>query len=108
MSNSSGVLRDDSGVLLAAFGSFLEHQLILFVELMAILESLDIFAWLGFFVLEVEFDLATAIFRANSQGSMQWDFSYLICWIRALSSSPSSIVKYIFRETTSTTYFMAN
>lgn len=39
-----GVLRDHQGVVLAAFGSFLGHEPILFAELMAILEGLDITA----------------------------------------------------------------
>lgn len=39
---SSGILRDHRGEVLATFGSFLGHQPILYVELMAIYEGLDL------------------------------------------------------------------
>lgn len=48
-----GVLHDHRGVVLAAFGSFSEHLPILFAELMAILEGLDLTAQRGFFTPKV-------------------------------------------------------
>lgn len=48
MSVAGGVLRDHRGVVLATFGSFLEHQPILFAEVMIVLEGLDLAAQLNF------------------------------------------------------------
>ncbi|KAH9778337.1 transcription factor BIM1 [Citrus sinensis] len=47
--------------VLAAFGYFLGHQLILFVGLMAVCEGLNLTIQLGYFVFEVESDSATVI-----------------------------------------------
>ncbi|KAK9203888.1 hypothetical protein WN943_014145 [Citrus x changshan-huyou] len=47
--------------VLAAFGYFLGHQLILFVGLMAVCEGLNLTVQLGYFVFEVESDSATVI-----------------------------------------------
>lgn len=47
MSVVEGVLHDHSGVVLVAFGSFLGHQSILFAELLAMLEGLDLVLSLG-------------------------------------------------------------
>ena len=50
MATIGGVLRDHQGMVLAAFSSFLGHQSILFTELMALLEGLDLASQLGFFL----------------------------------------------------------
>lgn len=47
--------------VLAAFGYFLGHQLILFVGLMAVCEGFNLSIQLGYFVFEVESDSATVI-----------------------------------------------
>ena len=77
MTTTGGVLRDHQGVVLAAFGSFLGHQSILFAELMALLEGLDLAAQLGFSNLEVESDSATVSW-AISNRFVRWDFAYLL------------------------------
>lgn len=66
--------------VLAAFGYFLGHQLILFVGLMAVCEGLNLTIQLGYFVFEVESDSATVI-----SSFVRWDFVYL--FDRVLTSS---------------------
>ena len=61
MAASGGILRDHRGEFLAAFGSFLGHQPILYAELMAIYEGLDLTVQLGHSVLEVESDSTTMV-----------------------------------------------
>ncbi|KAH9684879.1 hypothetical protein KPL70_013711 [Citrus sinensis] len=108
MTATSGVLRDHQGVVLAAFGSFLGHQSILFAELMALLEGLDLATQLGFSNLEVESDSATVVSWAISSRFVRWDFAYLLGRVQALASSPSIIISHVFREATSAANFMAN
>lgn len=58
---SGGLLRDHRGVVLAAFGSFLGRQPILYAELRAVCEGLEFAAQLGITMLEVESDSATVV-----------------------------------------------
>ena len=61
MAATGGVLGDHQGMILVAFGFFLGHLSILFAELMALLEGLDLAAQLGFSDLKVESDSATIV-----------------------------------------------
>lgn len=56
MASSGGILCDHQGQVLAAFGSFLGYQPIIYVELMVVYEGLDIAVQLGHSVLKVESD----------------------------------------------------
>ncbi|KAH9687878.1 hypothetical protein KPL70_014934 [Citrus sinensis] len=105
---TGGVFRDHQGVISAAFGSFLGHQSILFAELMALLEGLDLAAQLGFSDLEVESDSATIVSWAISSSLVRWDFTYILGRVRALASRSSISIRHVFREATSAADFMAN
>ena len=96
MAATCGVLRDHQGVVLAAFGSFLGHQSILFAELTALLEGLDLAVQLGFSDLEVESDSGTMVSWAISSRFVRWDFAYLFGRVQALASSPSIIINHVF------------
>ena len=61
MAASGGTLRDHRGVVLAAFGSFLGYKPILYVELMAVCNGLELAIQLGYSVLEVESDSTTVV-----------------------------------------------
>ena len=91
-------------MVLAAFGSFLGHQPILFSELTALLEGLDLAAQLDFSTFEVEFDSTTVVSWANSNRFVQWNFGYLLSRVRALAI----IIRHIFPEVTSAVDFTAN
>lgn len=108
MSTTRGVMRNHQGVVLAAFGSFLGHYLILFVELMAMLEELDLATQLGFNVLEVESDSTIVVSWANSHCQVWWGYVYLLGRIHTLSSDPSIVIRNVFQEGTFATDFMAN
>ena len=58
---TGGILRDHQGDVLAAFGSFLGCQLILYAKLVAICEGLELATQLGYFALEVESDSAAVV-----------------------------------------------
>lgn len=75
---------------------------------MAILEGFDLTTLLKFSVLEVEFDSATIVSWAISQGSVWLDFVYLLNKIHALFSSLSIVIRYVFWEATSTADFIDN
>ena len=72
MAASGGILQDHRGVALAAFGSFLGLKPILYAELMAVCEGLELASRLGHSVLEVESDSATGFhgftLRVRSDG----------------------------------------
>lgn len=53
-------------MVLATFGSSLEHQRILFAELTALLEGLDLATQLGSSALEVESNSTIVVFWATS------------------------------------------
>ncbi|KAH9750075.1 reverse transcriptase domain-containing protein [Citrus sinensis] len=108
MAASGGILRDYRGVALAAFGSFLGHQPILYAELMAVCEGLELAARLGHSVLEVESDSATVVSWVHSQGPVRWDYSYLLRRACRLISSASIQVRHVLREATSAADFLAN
>ena len=76
MAASGGILRDHRGEFLAAFGSFLGHQPILYAELMAVYEGLDLAIQLGHSVLKVESDSTTVVSWIHSQGPIRWDYTY--------------------------------
>lgn len=73
--------------VLAAFGYFLGHQLILFVGLMAVCEGLNLTIQLGYFVFEVESDSATVI-----SSFVRWDFVYLFDRVLTLSFDPLDLL----------------
>ena len=87
MAASGGILRDYRGVALAAFGSFLGHQPILYAELMAVCEGLELAARLGHSVLEVESDSATVVLGSLPGSSPMGLFL----------TSPSGVSPDIFR-----------
>lgn len=107
MAASGGILRDHRGVTIAAFGSFLGHKPILYAELMAVCEGLELASRLGHSVLEVESDSATVVSWIHSKGPVRWDYSYLLR--RACRLISSSIqVRHVHREATSAADFLAN
>ncbi|KAH9684247.1 reverse transcriptase domain-containing protein [Citrus sinensis] len=108
MAASGGILRDHRGVALAAFGSFLGHKPILYAELMAICEGLELASQLGHSVLEVESDSATVVSWVLSQGPVRWDYSYIMRQACRLISSASIQVRHVLREATSAADFLAN
>ena len=55
------ILHDSRGELLGTFGSFLGYRLILYAELMAIHEGLELAAHLAHSTLEVKSDSATIV-----------------------------------------------
>ena len=61
MAAFEGVLRDHQGVVLTAFGSFLGDKPILYAELMAVCEGLELVIQLCHLVLEVESDLVMVV-----------------------------------------------
>lgn len=69
-----GILCDHQGDVLASFRSFLSCEPILYVELMAICEGLDLATQLGYFALEVESDSTTVVYWIHSQGPIRWDY----------------------------------
>lgn len=97
-----------SGVVLAAFSSFLWHKPILYAKPMAICECLELATQFGYSVLEVESDSATLVSWINSHGSCAMGICLYF----------GSIPHYVFcrfrlgqacsREAISTPDFMAN
>ena len=61
---------------------------------------------LVFFYLKVEFDSATMVPWAISNGFMQWNFAYLFGRVQA--SSPSIVIMHVFQEAIYAADFMAN
>lgn len=68
MAASEGTLRDHRGVILATFGSFLGYKSILYAELMAVYEGLELAIQFGYSVLEVESDSAAVVSWIHNQG----------------------------------------
>lgn len=76
MAALGGILLDHRGEVLAVFGSLLGHQPILYAELMAVYEGLDLAIQLGHSVLKVESDSTTMVSWIHSQGPVHWDYTY--------------------------------
>ncbi|KAH9710420.1 hypothetical protein KPL70_013480 [Citrus sinensis] len=108
MAASGGILRDHHGVALAAFDFFLGHKPILYVELMAVCEGLEVATQLGHSVLEVESDSAMIVSWVHSQGPVRWDYSYPLRRACRLISSASVHVRHVLREATFATDFLTN
>lgn len=69
---SGGVLHDSRGMPMTGFGSFLGYHLILYDELMAISEGLELAVQLGYFMLQVKSNSATAVYWVLSNGLARW------------------------------------
>lgn len=78
MSTTCGILHDYQGMVLAACSSFVSHQAILYAELMAVCEGLELVAQLGYSVLEVEFDSAIAVSWIQSSAFVCWFYAYTL------------------------------
>lgn len=95
-------------MVIAAFGSFPGHKPILYTELMAVCEGLELAIQLGHSVLDVESDSATVVSWTHTQGHVRWDYAYSLrraC--RLISSSPIQM-RHVFREATYAADFLAN
>lgn len=108
LSAAGGVLRDHRGMVLAGFGSFLGHQPILYAELVAVCEGLELAVQLGYSIVEVESDSATVVSWVLSGGSVRWDYTLSLRRVRYLVSSHSIVVRHVFREATYAADFLAN
>ncbi|KAH9721044.1 polycomb group protein VERNALIZATION 2 [Citrus sinensis] len=87
MAPSGSTLWDHWGVVLAAFGSFLGYKLILYTELMAVCEDLELAIQLGYSVLEIESDSAMVASWIHTQGFVRWKYSYSLRWVCRLVTS---------------------
>ena len=91
------ILRDHQGDILAAFGSFLGCQLIIYTELMAVCEGLELVTQLRYSVLKVESHSATVVSWIHSQGPVRWDYIYLLCRVCDLISSSHILIRHVLR-----------
>lgn len=79
-------------MVLAAFGSFLGRQPILYAKLMVVCEGLELAAHMGYLTLEVQLDSATVVSWIHSQGLVRWEYAYLLRCVCSLISSSTILV----------------
>lgn len=105
---TGGILHDHWSVVLAAFGSLLGHQYILFAKLIIVCENLNFAIQLGYFEIKAKFDSTTVISSINLYCSTRWNFIYLFGCVRALFFGPSILIRHVLWEVTSTANFTTN
>lgn len=96
------------GAILATFGSFLGCQSIIYVELMAICEGLELVFQLGYSVLEVQSDSTTIVSWIHSEGLVCRYYPYSLCQVYDLASCSTILVRHVLWKAIFATNFLAN